>query len=95
MASNGQYNRRSGKKGIVIPKIVASGPDNPLGPFAMRLGNPNYLIHGNNDPTGVGFRISGGCIHMFNQDIENCLIQSPLEPLLILFINPLKPVGLR
>ena len=58
------------EKGIVIPKIVASGPDNPLGPFAMRLGNPNYLIHGNNDPTGVGFRISGGCIHMFNQDIE-------------------------
>ncbi len=59
------------EKGIIIPKIVAPGSDNPLGPYAMRLGNPNYLIHGNNDPSGVGFRISGGCIHMFNRDIEN------------------------
>ena len=46
------------------------GPDNPLGQHAMRLGLPGYLIHGTNKPSGVGMRVTHGCIRMFPEDIE-------------------------
>ena len=36
----------------------------------MRLGLRNYLIHGTNDPAGVGLQISGGCIRMYPEDME-------------------------
>ena len=31
-----------------LPARVASGPDNPLGAFALYLPWPTYLIHGTN-----------------------------------------------
>lgn len=58
------------KEGVVIPKVVPPGPDNPLGNFALRLSRRTYLIHGTNDNSGVGRRSSSGCIRMFNEDIE-------------------------
>jgi L,D-transpeptidase ErfK/SrfK len=36
----------------------------------MRLGLPGYLIHGTNKPSGVGMRVSHGCVRMFPEDIE-------------------------
>lgn len=51
-------------------KIVQPGPDNPLGTRALRLSQPDYLIHGNDDPAGIGRRISAGCIRMYNSDVE-------------------------
>ncbi len=56
--------------GDPLPKIVKAGPDNPLGAFAMRLGNPDYLIHGTNKPYGIGMRVSHGCIRLYPEDIE-------------------------
>ena len=53
-----------------LPEIVKAGPDNPLGDFAMRLGQRDYLIHGTNKPYGVGMRVSHGCIRLFPEDIE-------------------------
>ena len=50
--------------------IVPPGPDNPLGKHALRLGLPGYLIHGTNMPSGVGMRVTHGCIRMFPEDIE-------------------------
>lgn len=62
-----QYRLEHGEK---IPRIVPPGKDNPLGNYAMRLSNPSYLIHGTDDPVGVGRRSSAGCIRMYPQDIE-------------------------
>jgi L,D-transpeptidase ErfK/SrfK len=53
-----------------LPRIVPPGPNNPLGAHALRLGLPGYLIHGTNKPSGVGMRVTHGCIRMFPEDIE-------------------------
>ncbi|MBN1238875.1 MAG: L,D-transpeptidase family protein [Gammaproteobacteria bacterium] len=53
-----------------LPAVVPPGPDNPLGKHALRLGIPGYLIHGTNKPSGVGMRVTHGCIRMFPEDIE-------------------------
>lgn len=57
-------------KGDPLPNVVAAGPNNPLGLFAMRLGIPGYLIHSTNKPYGVGLRVSHGCIRMYPEDIS-------------------------
>ena len=54
----------------ILPRVVPAGPDNPLGKHALRLGLPGYLIHGTNKPSGVGMRVTHGCIRMFPEDIE-------------------------
>lgn len=56
--------------GDPLPKVVAPGPDNPLGRYALRLDLPEYLIHGTNQPYGVGQRVSHGCLRMYPEDIE-------------------------
>lgn len=53
-----------------LPRIVPPGPNNPLGKHALRLALPGYLIHGTNKPSGVGMRVTHGCIRMFPEDIE-------------------------
>ena len=53
-----------------LPRVVPPGPDNPLGRHALRLALPGYLIHGTNMPSGVGMRVTHGCIRMFPEDIE-------------------------
>jgi L,D-transpeptidase ErfK/SrfK len=51
------------------PAKVEPGPDNPLGEHALYLGWPGYLIHGTNDPRGVGRHSSRGCIRLYPRDI--------------------------
>jgi L,D-transpeptidase ErfK/SrfK len=53
-----------------LPRVVPPGPDNPLGKHALRLALPSYLIHGTNMPSGIGMRVTHGCIRMFPWDIE-------------------------
>jgi L,D-transpeptidase ErfK/SrfK len=57
--------------GDPLPPSVPSGPDNPLGLFAMRLaaGNGTYLIHGTNNPIAVGLAVTHGCIRMYPDDV--------------------------
>ncbi|MFZ2403719.1 MAG: L,D-transpeptidase family protein [Methylobacter sp.] len=62
--------REHAEKGDTLPKVVGSGPDNPLGLYAMRLGIPGYLIHGTNKPYGIGMQISHGCVQLYPEDIE-------------------------
>lgn len=62
--------REHAQKGNILPKVVKSGPDNPLGLYAMRLGFPSYLIHGTNKPYGIGMEISHGCVQLYPEDIE-------------------------
>ena len=58
------------EKGHILPSVVRSGPDNPLGMYAMRLAIGSYLIHGTNKPYGIGMQISHGCVQMYPEDIE-------------------------
>ena len=51
------------------PAKVEPGPDNPLGEHALYLGWSGYLIHGTNDPRGVGRHSSRGCIRLYPRDI--------------------------
>jgi L,D-transpeptidase ErfK/SrfK len=59
------------KDGDVLPASIPPGPDNPLGDYALRLGIPGgaYLIHGTNNPVGVGMQITHGCIRLYPEDI--------------------------
>ena len=53
-----------------LPRAVPPGPDNRLGEYALYLGWPSYLIHGTNDPRGVGRHSSRGCIRLYPDHIQ-------------------------
>lgn len=61
-----------------LPAVVRPGPNNPLGRHAMYLGWHAYLIHGTNNPWGVGRRVSHGCIRMYPEGIERLFPQVPV-----------------
>ena len=52
-----------------VPPMVPPGPQNPLGPRALYLGNTLYRIHGTNRPGSIGGAVSHGCFRMFNPHI--------------------------
>jgi lipoprotein-anchoring transpeptidase ErfK/SrfK len=52
-----------------LPRWVAGGPGNPLGARAMYLGETQYRIHGTNDPTTIGKKVSSGCVRLTNEDV--------------------------
>jgi L,D-transpeptidase ErfK/SrfK len=56
--------------GDPLPAVVPPGPDNPLGHRVLKLEMPGYLIHGTNQPYGVGMRVSHGCIRLYPENIE-------------------------
>ena len=56
--------------GNPLPAVVQAGPDNPLGRYVLKLDMPGYLIHGTNQPYGVGMRVSHGCIRLYPENIE-------------------------
>ena len=54
-----------------LPRHMAGGVDNPLGPRAMYLGSSLYRIHGSNEPDTIGQAVSSGCIRMTNDDVAD------------------------
>ena len=56
--------------GDPLPSVVPPGPDNPLGDRVLKLDMPGYLIHGTNQPYGVGMRVSHGCVRLYPENIE-------------------------
>src|ERR1700724_701979 len=54
-----------------LPRFMAGGPGNPLGARAMYLGGSVYRIHGTNDPSTIGHRVSSGCIRLTNADVTD------------------------
>lgn len=56
--------------GDPIASVIPPGPDNPLGKFVLKLDMPGYLIHGTNQPYGVGMRVSHGCVRLYPENIE-------------------------
>jgi L,D-transpeptidase ErfK/SrfK len=80
--------------GDPLPPKVPSGPDNPLGLFAMRLeaGKGTYLIHGTNNPIAVGLAVTHGCIRMYPDDVEALFPLVPVGTPVRLINEPLKVV---
>lgn len=66
------------EKGNPLPSVVPPGPENPLGAYVLKLEMPGYLIHGTNQPYGVGMRVSHGCVRLYPENIE--LLFSMVEP---------------
>ncbi len=62
--------REHAEAGDPLPAVVPGGPDNPLGTRVLQLGLPGYLIHGTNQPYGVGMRVSHGCVRLYPENIE-------------------------
>lgn len=58
------------EKGDPLPSVVPPGPENPLGTRVLKLDMPGYLIHGTNQPYGVGMRVSHGCVRLYPENIE-------------------------
>jgi len=58
-------------EGRPLPAVVPPGPDNPLGRHVLKLEMPGYLIHGTNQPYGVGMRVSHGCVRLYPENIEH------------------------
>jgi L,D-transpeptidase ErfK/SrfK len=64
--------------GHPLPDRILSGPDNPLGRYALRLDAPGYLIHGTNKPYGIGMRATHGCVRLYPEDIEEIFAKVPV-----------------
>lgn len=62
--------REHAEAGNPLPSVVPAGPDNPLGHRVLKLDMPGYLIHGTNQPYGVGMRVSHGCVRLYPENIE-------------------------
>ncbi len=59
------------KQGVILPRVLPPGPDNPLGTYAIYMTVPTFLIHSTIFPESVGRRASFGCIRMYENDIES------------------------
>ncbi len=55
--------------GDPLPSVVPPGPDNPMGTHVLRLGWPEYAIHGTDKPPSIGLRGTHGCLRMYPEDI--------------------------
>ena len=80
------------RKGIVLPAIVQTGKENPLGAYKMRLayGTGEYLIHGTNKDFGIGLRVSSGCIRLHPKNIEWLFKHVPLRTKVRVINEPIK-----
>ncbi|WP_454782425.1 L,D-transpeptidase family protein [Legionella sp. WA2022007384] len=78
------------KNGDFLPDEFPSGPYNPLGQHALRLGWPTFLIHGTNRLNGIGSRVSAGCLRMFPDDIEYLFRMVPIGTPVRVINEPVK-----
>ena len=64
--------------GRPLPAIVLPGPDNPLGPLALKLAIPGgYFIHGTSKPFGIGMKVTHGCLRLYPEDMEQLFRDVP------------------
>ncbi len=78
------------KDGVVLPKKVPPGPANPLGPYALYTAIPTILIHGSNDPSGVGRRSSSACFRLQPEAIESLYPLVPIGSPVTIVNQPIK-----
>lgn len=64
--------------GDELPAMVPPGPDNPLGPLALKLDIPGgYFIHGTSKPFGIGMRVTHGCLRLYPEDMAELFARVP------------------
>jgi lipoprotein-anchoring transpeptidase ErfK/SrfK len=51
-------------------KVIAPGPQNPIGTRWIGLNQKGYGIHGTDEPSSIGYAKSHGCIRLRNADVE-------------------------
>ena len=73
-----------------LPAVVPPGPDNPLGSHALYLGWTAYLVHGTNQPYGVGRRASHGCVRLYPEDIARLYQEIPIGTPVTVIDQPVK-----
>jgi len=73
-----------------LASAVPPGPDNRLGAFALYLGWPQYLIHGTNEPRGVGRHTSRGCIRLYPEHIQELFALVPVGTKVRVVHEPVK-----
>ncbi len=61
-----------------LPRFMAGGPGNPMGPRALYIGETVYRLHGTNQPQTIGSAVSFGCFRLVNNDIEDLYTRVPL-----------------
>ena len=65
-----------------LPRFVAGGPENPLGPRALYLYRDGtdlgYRLHGTVEPWSIGSDVSSGCIRMFPEDVIDLYQRCPV-----------------
>ena len=77
-------------RGDPLPDVIPSGPNNPLGNYALRMALPGYLIHSTNKPYGVGMRVTHGCVRMYPEDIEVLFPEVPVGTPVQIVNEPVK-----
>lgn len=82
--------QEAAERGDPPPEVIPPGPDNPLGQHAILLDIPGYLIHGTNQPDGIGMRASRGCIRMHPGDIKAVFDQIPNGTQVNIIDEPIK-----
>jgi L,D-transpeptidase ErfK/SrfK len=82
--------QEAAERGDPAPAVVPPGPDNPLGDHAILLDIPGYLIHGTNQPDGIGMRASRGCIRMYPEDIGSIFDNIPSGTQVNIIDQPVK-----
>lgn len=73
-----------------LPSMVPAGPDNPLGTRVLRLALPSYLLHGTNEQTGIGMRVTHGCMRFYPQHIEHLYDIVPTNTMVTFLNQPVK-----
>lgn len=76
-------------RGEPLPAVVPAGPDNPMGLFAMYLGNL-YAVHGTNANFGIGLRVSHGCVRLRKDDISYLFHNVPVGTRVQFINQPIK-----
>lgn len=77
-------------RGEPLPSVVPPGPSNPLGKHAIYLGLPAYLIHGTNNPFGLGMQVTNGCVRMYPEDIATIFARVAVGSKVSLVNQPVK-----
>ena len=76
-------------KGVTLPAVWPAGADNPMGLFALYVGNL-YAIHGTNATFGIGLRVSSGCVRLRDEDIEHLFNTVPVGTRVEFINQPIK-----
>ena len=77
-----------------LPAEVAPGPDNPLGPYWLSIGNTSYGIHGTNNRWSIGREATHGCLRLYNDAIERVYARTKTGTRIRLVYQTVK-LGLR